>query len=182
VINYGQCKGGGGEDKVKNRKLIREEEYMQRQESILVTDVTFSLQDIKVPHRMLEWYVKVENMGMMEAVERAIRRQHYKVEKIKAMGYKQVELYKEVGARKSAIHALERDLKGRIIGVVTAPEALSWKRPCKLEEAIEELKISPNELAVILLNMLQPEQLWEYALGKEKMQNLVQLAGRLGYQ
>jgi len=74
----------GGEGKVKNRKLIREEEYLQKQERIQLTDVTLALQDIKIPHRMLEWYVKVENMGIMEAVERAIRRQQFKVEKLRA--------------------------------------------------------------------------------------------------
>jgi len=76
------------------------------------------------------------------------------------MGHKQAELYNEVGLRQSAIHALERDLKGRIIEVVTAPEMLSWKRPCKLEETIEELKFRSKDLALILLNMLQPDRLW----------------------
>jgi len=170
----------GGEEKVKSKRLIREDEYMQKQERIQVSDVTLTMQDMKIPHRMLEWYVKVENMGMMEAVERAIRRQQYKMETLRVMGGKQLELYNEIGIRQAAIHALERDLKGRIIEIVTAPETLSWKRPCKIEEAIEELKFRPKELAMIMLNMLQPEQLWEYGIRKEKMQNLIDLARQAG--
>jgi len=140
----------GGEVKVQNKRLIREDTYMQKQERIQITDVTLALQGTQIPHRMLERYARLEDISILEAMERAGRRQQFKVQKLRAMGLQQAELYSEVGLRQSAIHVLERDLKGRIIAEVTAPEILSWQRPCKLEEAIEELNLRSTDLVVFL--------------------------------
>jgi len=57
-------------------------------------------------------------MGMIEAIDRAVKRQQQKVERLESMRYGRQGLYKEIGIRHSVLHALERDLGGRVLEIV----------------------------------------------------------------
>jgi len=161
---------------MQRKRIIREDEYMQKEGRIVVTNVALDLQTYKIPHRMLEWHVKVENIGIIEAIDRAVKRQQQKLERLESMGHGRQDLYKEVGIRYVALHALERDLGGRVLEIVLSPESLSWARPCKLDEAIEELSFRSKDVSLLIMNALQEQQFREYVLDEERMAKVKELA------
>jgi len=116
----------------------------------------------------------------MEAVERAVQRQQYKTRMLEKLGCKKSEVNREVGLRQATIHSLERELNGRIMEIVVTPEAISWKRPCKIEEAISMLRARSKDLSMIILNLLQPQEQWEYVIMKDQMDLLEAAAIQAG--
>jgi len=101
----------GGKELVVRDELVKDDEYMQDKGKVNITGLTLDLQECKVPHRLLEWYVKGENMAIMEATDRAVHRQSYKIKTLLGMGYGKSEANKEMGLRLATIHSLEREFR-----------------------------------------------------------------------
>jgi len=64
--------------------------------------------------------------------------------------------------------------------VVVTPEAISCKHPCKLDQLMTKLRAMPKDMALIILNLLQPQELWEYAITDDQMNQLEEAAAQAG--